>query len=112
MTQVDIPIMAGNTKDDGGFFAAMIWKTSEGFDANLTALAGRMMFGSPKATDMTKLQLIKRFYIGGYQKFSRRTKQATFDFFSDMFFYFPIYRSLQLHARSLLCNLNWHKVAN
>ncbi len=97
--------MAGNTKDDGGFFLSFLyWKNLEAFNANFTAIYGpQLMFSAPvgEATEeeMTKAELVKRFFIGGYQNFTADTKQAMIDLYSDLLFFFPAYKSMQLHAR-------------
>ncbi len=48
---------------------------------------------------MLNAERIKRFYIGGYQNLTQESKQAITDMFSDIFFFFPAYRSMQLHSK-------------
>ncbi len=110
-----IPVMAGVTKDDGGFFPIALWdKLDRLFGANFSTVYGPLwVFGSRGGSSSCssshakesrlKLELLKEFYLGGRRERldldDPEVVQGVFDFFGDLAVNFPTYKALQLHSK-------------
>ncbi len=102
---INIPLIFGVTKDDGGFFPALYyWDKMEELDANFSSIYCPKTVFSAKVNEVTKEQklkceLVRQFYVGSYTNITTDTKQELIDLFGDSYFNFPTFQSVQAHAR-------------